>query len=359
METTGYAITLNLWREKIAGSELPEPQRCARVFANYGESCSIATAGGLMRGELTGRMRYLSDDPAELPVAGDWVECDVVDENLAIIHRVLPRYSVLRRRAAGALEFQYIAANIDMACIIQSLQDDFNLNRLERYLVMVRDGGVEPVVLLSKADLVSEEESLAKAEEVRLRTGAEVYIFSAESGYGMESIERLLREGVTAAFVGSSGVGKTTLLNRLSGSSYRTAEVREGDGRGRHTTTTAILFPLEWGAILCDTPGMRELGHIGADEGLADVFDEIEELSGQCRFNDCTHTTEAGCALLQAVEEGRLDKGRYTNYLKLQRESAFHAMSVHEKRRRDKSFGKMVKQAMADTDEFKGRNRNN
>jgi len=305
---------------------------------------------GEMQGEPTGKLLFSTASSENLPCVGDWALVQYFNEStLAIIHDVLPRKTFLRRKAAGKkAEYQMIASNIDIAFVMQSCDYDFNLRRMERYLVMAKDGGIEPVVLLSKCDLISSEELDTRMSEIsRARIGARVIAFSNISGTGLQTIKDTLERGKTYCLLGSSGVGKTTLLNHLLGrEEFETNPVREQDGRGRHTTARRQLSILDNGALLIDTPGMRELGMIGVASSIDDHFSDIPVLSEHCRFNDCTHTSEAGCAILAAIESGELSEERYQSYMKLLKESEFNKMSYTERRKKDKDFGRMVKTAM-------------
>jgi ribosome biogenesis GTPase len=281
---------------------------------------------------------------------GDWVFVQYYnDGTLAIIHDLFPRKTFLRRKSAGKeVDYQMIASNIDIAFIIQSCDFNFNLRRMERYLVMVNEGHVEPIILLSKSDLVSTEDLEKRISEIRqARIGARVIAFSNKTAIGLETVQQALEKGKTYCLLGSSGVGKTTLLNHLLGREvFETNPVREKDGRGRHTTARRQLTVLDNGALLIDTPGMRELGMIAVGASIDDSFSEIHELSKDCRFNDCTHTMEVGCAILMAVQSRELSEERYQSYMKLMKESEFHQMSYVERRKKDRQFGRMIKTAM-------------
>lgn len=328
----------------------PDPEWVpARVLTRGRDSYLIHDGRTAIPAELTGKLAYSATSALDLPAVGDWVLVQVADPSLAIIHQLLPRRSLLQRKTAGKkIGRQLIAANIDTALIVQSLDRNFNLRRLERYLVMVHQGGIRPMVLFSKRDLLTPTE-LQERMEVAHQALPKVAMdsFSNTSAGEMAHISDHLEPGKTYCLLGSSGVGKTSLLNRLLGSEdHAVASVREKDSKGRHTTTSRELIQLPGKALLIDTPGMRELGHIDAGEGIAAAFDEIEALGETCRFGDCTHTVEAGCAIREAVEAGVLQPGRYENYLKLRRETAHHEASYVEKRRKDKDFSKMVKTVM-------------
>jgi len=303
-----------------------------------------------VQAEAAGKLLFGADSGQDLPCVGDWALVQYYnDGQLAIIHDLFPRKTFLRRKSAGTtVDYQMIAANIDVAFVMQSCDTDFNLRRMERYLVMINEGHVEPVILLSKSDLVSAEVLEKRIAEIRrARIDARVIAFSSTTGDGLDAVKQTLEKGKTYCLLGSSGVGKTTLLNHLLGrDAFETGPVREKDGRGRHTTARRQLTVLDNGALLIDTPGIRELGVIAVDASINDSFADIYELSGSCRFKDCTHTQETGCAVLAAVHSGEVSDERYQSYMKLMKESAFYEMSYLERRKKDKQFGRMVKNAM-------------
>jgi ribosome biogenesis GTPase len=303
-----------------------------------------------VQAEPTGKLLFSADSNQDLPCVGDWAFVQYHnDATLAIIHDLFPRKSFLRRKSAGKIiDYQMIGSNIDFAFIMQSCDFNFNLRRMERYLVMVNDGHIEPIILLSKTDLVSAEDLEKRFSEIsQAHIGAKVLAFSNKTVIGLEAVKQTLERGKTYCLLGSSGVGKTTLLNHLLGREvFETNPVREKDGRGRHTTARRQLTVLDNGALLIDTPGMRELGMIAVGDSIDDSFSDIHELSRDCRFNDCTHTVEAGCAILMAVQSRGLSEERYQSYMKLMKESEFHQMSYVERRKKDRRFGQMIKTAM-------------
>ncbi len=301
-------------------------------------------------GELAGEFMFSAESSIGYPVVGDWAFVQYYNDNtLAIIYDLFPRRTILRRKAAGKkVDYQIIVSNIDTAFIVQSCDYNFNLRRLERYLVMVNEGNIEPVLLLSKSDLVSQKDLETKVSEIRnMNIKCEIIAYSVKTGQELPKIQQVLKAGKTYCLLGSSGVGKTTLLNHLIGQeAFETNLVREKDGKGRHTTARRQLVVLKQGAMLIDTPGMRELGNIGVKRGVTESFSDVFKLSKSCRFKDCTHTHEVGCSVLAAVQSGSLNEAHYQNYLKLKKESEHYQMSYVEKRRKDKIFGQFIKSVM-------------
>ena len=339
----------NWFEEKRRGLEPPD---CviARVTRVDRDRYLVRNEHGEVQAEPTGKLLFSADSSQELPCVGDWVLVQYYNDGaLAIIHGLLPRRTFLRRKSAGdKVEYQMIASNIDVAFIMQSCDLNFNIRRMERYLVMVNEGHVEPVILLSKSDLVSAEELEKRITEIRhARINARIIALSNKTEMGLEIVRHALQKGKTYCLLGSSGVGKTTLLNHLlGGEAFETNPVREKDSRGRHTTARRQMTVLEGGALLVDTPGMRELGLMPVGASIDDSFSDIHELSKNCRFNDCTHSVEAGCAILHEVQTGSLSEARYQSYMKLIKESRFHEMTYVEKRKKDKQFGRLIKTAM-------------
>jgi len=290
---------------------------------------------------------HLPDATAEedRPTVGDWL---VVERGSLRPVRVLRRNSLFKRRAAGTgRDLQLIAANVDTLFVVSSCNRDFNLARLERYLVLAREAGVLPVVVLTKADLADDVEDYARAAR-RLLPGLFVETLDARDTEATAGLGAWCGKGQTVALLGSSGVGKSTLVNTLSGSSAATAAIRADDDRGRHTTTARALHRLEHGGWLLDTPGMRELQLADARDGLDEVFDDIVALARECRFSDCSHEAEPGCAVQAAVAAGDLDPQRLARWRKLAAEDAFNTASLAERHARDRAFGKMVRAVVRD-----------
>ncbi len=346
LERIGYSD----WLQSQADNKKIAAHDIARIVSVHKDSYTVTKGGADIFAELSGNLLYSSDSAGDFPTTGDWVYADFYDDDThAIIYGVFPRKTLLKRKTAGKLvDFQLIAANIDTAFIIQSLNDNFNLRRLERYLVMVNESGIEPVILLSKCDLLPKseiEEIKEKILEIAPYTTA--IVFSNLNQENIGSITSILKSGFSYCLLGSSGVGKTTLLNSIIGKNeFETQPVSKIQSKGRHTTTNRQLVRLENGAMIIDTPGMRELGSLSVEDGLDETFSEIVALSQHCKFRDCSHTNEKGCAILAAIKAGDLSEQRYQNYLKMKRESEFNQMSYLEKRNKDKKFGKMVKSVM-------------
>ncbi len=293
-----------------------------RVSADFGMQLEVLSPVGRRRGQLVGR--FLSAE-LDRPAVGDWVVFRETDEKTGQILDQLTRRTELVRQAAGeTTDCQVIGANLDIVFVVASLNLEFNLKRIERYLTAVREGGATPVVVLNKADLVDERDSFV----AQLRESApdvDVVVTSATEQEGLDRLAAYLEPATTAAFVGSSGVGKSTLVNKLAKSELMlTKHIREDDAKGRHTTTHRQLLELPDGAVVIDTPGMREFQLFGAEEGLEEVFEDIEELASYCRFRDCEHRGEPGCEVRAALEDGELSATRLAQYHKLQRELAEH-----------------------------------
>ena len=297
--------------------------------------------GGAAAATLRGRLRHEAADRAALPAVGDWVAMRPEPGGLAMIEALLERRGALVRNAAGqACEPQVIGANLDVVFVLNSLNQEFNLRRLERYLVAVRDSNARPVVVLTKADLVEDPDAWVD-RTAKVALGVPVRAISTVTGREMPWVRAWVQPGQTVALVGSSGVGKSTLVNELLGrEAQATAKIREGDGEGRHTTTGRHLFLIPGGGLLLDTPGMRELQLWAGDEGDAGAtkFEDIAALARECRFRDCSHDGEAGCAVAQALEAGELEEGRLRSWRKLQRELSFaRDRQAHARAQRQRS----------------------
>lgn len=343
-------IGFNKLVQAAVAPEILEQFDLARVVAVHKESYTINNGESDILAELVGKLIFSASSPTDYPAVGDWVFVNFYDKNtFAIIHEVVPRKSLLKRKTPGKkVDCQLIAANIDVAFIVQSLNENFNLRRLERYLVVVNESNIQPVVLLSKSDLLAPEDVANRINKIQeIMPDLQVISFSNENESGSDSVREIMQPGLTYCLLGSSGVGKTTLINNLIGqSTYRTETVSKKESKGRHVTTHRQLTKLDSGAMVVDTPGMRELGVFSVDTGIEETFSEIMALAEKCQFNDCTHVKEKGCAVLEAVAEGLLSIDRYNNYTKMSKESTHNEMSYLEKRKKDKQFGKHCKAVM-------------
>jgi ribosome biogenesis GTPase len=304
----------------------------ARVAVQHRGAYVVCTETGELQAEPSGRLRHEAEDGG-LPVAGDWVVVRPHDDGSgAIVHAVLPRRTAISRKAAWlATEEQVLGANIDVVFLVAGLDGDLNLRRLERYLTTVWNSGAEPVVVLSKPDLCEDIEAALLAV-AGAAIGVPVHVVNGLTGEGVDELRPYPAGNRTVALLGSSGVGKSTLINCLRGEDVQAVgEVRKGDRRGRHTTTTRELVRLPGGGLLLDTPGIRELQLWEVGEGFDATFGDVEALASECRFNDCSHGREPGCAIRRALADGSLDRERYASYQKLQRE--LHGLAVRQDKR--------------------------
>jgi len=324
-----------------------------RVISEHKERYTVKTETGEFEAEITGNLRFSSKSRVDFPAVGDWVAITVYEPDFAIIHGILPRFSVISRQAVGKFgEIQIIATNIDYALLVQAADRDFNINRLERYLTICNSSNVTPIIVLSKIDLIDAKltSEIVGSIESRIKN-VPIITISNESQDGYDKIKSLFEKGKTYCMLGSSGVGKSTLLNNLSGKTLmRTDHISQSTNRGRHVTSHRELIILDNGGILVDNPGMREVGIADSTKGLEVTFDLILKYSKNCKFKDCTHTNEIGCSVIGAVENGEIDRASYENYMKMEKEKAFFESSVVERRKKDKSFGKMLKNYKKDMD---------
>jgi ribosome biogenesis GTPase len=318
LESLGYSSFFEEAFRTVEGDGLVP----GRVTAGHTHVCSVATETEELLGEISGRLRHEARGPGDFPAVGDWVGiAPRAGEGRGTIHRVLPRRTAFVRRAAGGRdELQVLAANVDTVFLVAGLDGDFNPRRVERSLVLAWDSGAEPVVVLNKADLCTDVEN-RRREMQAAASGVPVLVVSAREGIGLEALAPHLLPGRTIALLGSSGVGKSTLANRLLGDErLRTSEVRAHDQRGRHTTTHREILPLPAGALLLDTPGLRELQLWAGEDALGSAFSDVAALAERCRFRDCRHQGEPGCAVAAAVVEGSLAEERLQSLQKLERE---------------------------------------
>jgi len=334
--------------------ELEEFRRCnqftgfepGRVIAEHKERYIVSTSEGETEAEITGNIRFTAKNREDFPAVGDWVFLISYDPGLAIIHKIFPRVSVIKRQSVSQFgEVQIIAANVDYAFIMQAVDRDFNLNRLERYLTICYTSKVDPIIVLTKTDLIEEKQKSELIENIRKRIkNVPLIAISNETQEGYIELEKTIQKGKTYCLLGSSGVGKSTLINNLAGKTVmQTGSISESTQKGKHVTTHRELTVLKNGGIIIDNPGMREVGITDDSGGLEITFDTISELAAKCKYPDCTHVHEKGCAVLEAVEKGEIDKASYENYLKIVREKNHFESTVAEKRRKEKQFGKIIK----------------
>jgi ribosome biogenesis GTPase / thiamine phosphate phosphatase len=318
----------------------------ARVTQEHRERYVVSDGNNEFEAEITGNLRFSANSSADFPAVGDWVVINSYDTDQAIIHKILPRKSILERQAVGKFgEVQIISVNIDVAFIIQAINNNFSINRLERYLTICYSANIEPVMVISKIDLSTEKEIRDTIIALEKRDRKVKYILlSNVTLKGLDQILNFIQSGKTYCVVGSSGVGKSTLINNLLRKNIlKTGHISHSTNKGRHITDHRELFVLENGGIIIDTPGMKELGMTDNIEGIKTTFQEIYEISLRCKFPDCKHINEAGCAVIEALNYGTVDKDSYDNYQKIHKEQERFQTTIAEKRKKDKVFGKMIK----------------
>lgn len=345
LEDLGYSNEFESYR-KEQGLDSFE---VGRVIAEHKDRYIVKTPENEFAGEILGNLRYTATSRSDFPAVGDWVAISEYDNDKVLIHAVFKRKNTLERKAIGKQgEKQIIATNIDYAFIVQAVDRDFNINRIERYLAICHTSNVRPIIILNKIDLIDETELSELVEIIKGRIKqVPIIALSNESLVGLEKIKDRIKKGVTCCLLGSSGVGKSTLLNKLLGKEQmKTNAISSSANRGRHVTTHRELVVLENGGILIDNPGMREIGITDSSEGLKMTFETILESTQECKFNDCTHTNEKGCAILLAIDNGEIDRASYENFLKLEREKDHYESTVAERRKKDKALAKMVNQAV-------------
>jgi ribosome biogenesis GTPase len=341
LENLGYNDFFESGRKELKLTEYP----IARVIAEYKEVYKVRDADGEYLAKITGKQRFMATKREDYPAVGDWIVVEKLSEGNAVIRGILPRKTILKKKYSDKQENQIIATNIDTAFITESMDKDYNLNRFERYLVLAKEGNISPVIILNKIDLISDIELKSKINELKNRfNNINIIPTSIITDQGLNELKNYIIKGKTYCFLGSSGVGKSSLINKLIGKDeIETKEISALTGKGKHTTTTREIYFLENGGIVIDNPGTREVGIANSEIGIENVFDEINSLSQNCKFPDCTHMHEPDCAVLQALEEEKLDKNRYSNYVKLKKESEYYSMTDLERKQKDRKFGKYIK----------------
>jgi len=348
IEELGYDefFQINYDKLKLNGSSV------ARVIAEHKGAYKIKNENGEYLGKVTGKKMFDALSREDYPAVGDWVVVTELNEDQAVILQTLPRKTILKRKYNNKMATQIIATNIDVVFIVESIGRDFSLNRFERYFAMAKDGGVKPVIVLNKIDLISKEELELKSKEIKERFPEIDFIpVSAVSEKGLDNLKNYIEKGKTYCFLGSSGVGKSSLINELLKKDIiKTETVSSYNDRGKHATTNRQMYFLENGGIVIDNPGTREVGMADVNEGIDDLFDKITEWSKECKYVDCAHIHEPECRVLLALKNGELSEEQYLNYINLKKEADFFKLNKHGKREKNHQFGKLIKSAKKNLD---------
>jgi ribosome biogenesis GTPase len=349
IEDLGWDAFFKSERAELKLADFP----VARVIAQYKGAYKVKNEDGEFLAKITGKQIFQAKSQEDYPAVGDWVVVSELNNEQAVIQAVLPRKSIIKRRfgdknrAGEKNDIQIIATNIDVAFIVESVGRDYNINRFERYMAVIKDGGIRPAIIVNKIDLISNEELDFKLEEIKNRLGnMDVIPTSTVNNEGLDKLKNYIKKGKTYCFLGSSGVGKSSLINKLLGKEdIKTGDISSYSDRGKHITTNREMYFMESGGILIDNPGIREVGMADVGAGVDSLFNEIARLAEKCKYADCAHIHEPGCEVLTALEDGRLDKDRYSNYVSLKKETEYVDMSQSEKREKNRSFGKFIKNA--------------
>lgn len=351
LEDLGYNKFFESNRNQLGLDDFP----VARVTAEYKGSYMVKNEEGEYMAKITGKRMFNAVSREDYPAVGDWVAIETLDKEHALIREVLPRKTIIKRKYSNKNETQVIATNIDVAFVIESIDRDYNLNRFERYFATAKDGGATPAIILNKIDLVSKEDLDLKLAQIKNRFhDIDVFLTSTTADNGLEALRAYIERGKTYCFLGSSGVGKSSLINKLIGKDVaKTNTISFHTQRGKHVTTSREMYVLENGGVVIDNPGMREVGMTDTSVGIDDVFDEIAKLASTCKYADCTHVHESGCEVLSALKSGRLDKGKYSNYITLKKEAEYYEMNELEKREKERAFGKFMKVAKKELKRYK------
>ncbi|MDD5589999.1 MAG: ribosome small subunit-dependent GTPase A [Candidatus Portnoybacteria bacterium] len=343
LEDLGYDIFFESNRKKLKLDNFS----VGRVTAEHRGAYKVRSANGEYLARITGKQMFNASSREDYPAVGDWVALHELGEGQAVIRGVLPRKTCVKRKHGGKNETQIIATNIDVAFVVESVDRDYNLNRFERYFAIAVAGCIKPAIILNKVDLISKEDLDSKLIEIKNRFNHVDFIFTSTiTSEGLDKLKAYIIKGKTYCFLGSSGVGKSSLINKLLGENIiKTEKISVSTDRGRHVTTGREMYFLENGGIVIDNPGMREVGMMDSSVGIDKLFDEITSFAKKCKFVDCTHIHEPGCEVLSALNSGKLDAGKYSNYINLKKENEYYEMTKIEKREKDRQFGKFIKKA--------------
>ncbi len=341
IEDLGYNETL----EKHRIEQNLDSFEVGRIILEHKERYVIKTSENEFDAELIGNLRFMAESRHDFPAVGDWVAFTEYDDGKALIHAIYPRNSIIERQAVGKSgQIQIIATNVDCSLIVQAVDRDFNLNRLERYLTICNASNVDPIIVLSKIDLINESELESIISQINHRINDVPIIPVSNQTKGYKELETVIKKGNTYCLLGSSGVGKSTILNNISGEQkMKTGEISLSVNKGKHITSHRELIVLKSGGILIDNPGMREVGIADTSRGLETTFQSILDYAQNCQFKDCTHTHEKKCAILEALENSEIDEKSYSNFIKMEKEKIHFESDAIERKKKDKDFGKMIK----------------
>ncbi len=350
-EDIGYNAFFESNRNKLKLEEFS----IARVIVEHKGVYKIKNKDGEYSAKVTGKQMFTASSREDYPAVGDWVAITILNKDQAIINKVLPRQTVIKRKSNNTDDVQVIATNIDVAFVVESIDRDYSLNRLERYFAIANDEGIKPTIILNKVDLIPKENLGLKLTEIRKRfSDTDIILTSTITEEGLDELREYVTKRKTYCFLGSSGVGKSSLINKLLEEDIiKTKDIGSRTGRGKHTTTNREMYFLKNGGIVIDNPGMREVGMTNTNIGIDNLFDEIIILSEKCKFSDCTHVHESGCEVLSALESNKLDKNKYNNYINLKKETEFYEMSKIEKKEKNYKFGKFLKKAKKEIKKYR------